>query len=477
MTTYRFGVFSLHKEHLLLHAASRQVHLGPRVVETLLALIEHPGEIVTKNELLERVWPEGYVEEANLAQNIYVLRKTLRQYADRDLIETVPRRGYRFTAEVREEEELHTRPLPAAPAIAVPRVRPVFERYRIAAAAAVLLVAILAGLPFALAHSRKAAATAQLSAQGARMYAMGKYYWNQRTATSLRKSEQYFLSTIASDPKDARGYAGLASAYAIESDYRFNSDWKAELAKAAAYAREALRLDPQSAEAHAVLGLVDVQSHRLASAYANYKTALALDPGFAPAHQWYGSELLLSGHVVQAYGELQKAANLDPLSVATTDWLAQAAFLTRRYDAALAYGRQALDLSPQRYMVYQTIGLAYEQLGNERAAIAAFKTYAARCGPDCKYDVAALLANAYAKLHDPAHAGSELAIAHSGLAQNATPPEDYAAALIALGKRNDALHVLARGKIQEPAAVLAVDPRMDAVRGDARFRRYMQSPG
>ena len=100
MSVYEFGPFQLDVERLLLSHAGEPVALGPKVVETLLALIEHPREVLAKNSLLDRIWPEGFVEEANLAQNIYVLRKTFRSHWGTDAIETVPRRGYRFTAPV-----------------------------------------------------------------------------------------------------------------------------------------------------------------------------------------------------------------------------------------------------------------------------------------------------------------------------------------------------------------------------------------
>ncbi|MGB6061026.1 MAG: winged helix-turn-helix domain-containing protein, partial [Candidatus Aquilonibacter sp.] len=62
MSTYEFGSFRLDVERLLLLHRNEPVPLGPKVVETLLALIEHPGEVLPKNELIERIWPEGYVE-------------------------------------------------------------------------------------------------------------------------------------------------------------------------------------------------------------------------------------------------------------------------------------------------------------------------------------------------------------------------------------------------------------------------------
>ncbi|MFY9663535.1 MAG: winged helix-turn-helix domain-containing protein, partial [Candidatus Cybelea sp.] len=106
MSVYEFGPFQLDEARLLLLDRGVPLPIGPKVVETLLALLEHPGEVFPKNELLARIWPEGYVDEANLAQNIYVLRKTLRGRWNAAAIETIPRRGYRFTAPVRRREDL-----------------------------------------------------------------------------------------------------------------------------------------------------------------------------------------------------------------------------------------------------------------------------------------------------------------------------------------------------------------------------------
>lgn len=471
MTIYRFGPFRLERERLLLYAGSQALPLGPKVVETLLALVEHPGEILSKVELLERVWPEGYVDEANLAQNVYVIRKMLRAYASTELIETVPRRGYRFTGDVTFEFEESN--APHAPS----RSR---RGSRFAAAAAALSVLLGGGAlgmaAIARAHSAQTTAPA-LSPQGARLYAIGKYYWNQRTASAMRKSERYFQSVIASDPRDARGYAALAAAYAIEGDYGYGAlSRKAEFARAAALARKALACDARSGQAYAVLGLVDVDQHRMRRAFEEYRRSLALDPADAAAHQWYGSALLLQGQAALAYAELQKAANLDPESVAATDWLAQAAFVARRYGDALAYGRQVIDLSPQRYNAYQTIGMAYEALGNERAAIGAYETYARAC-KECAYDAAALLARAYALSRDRTDALAQLRIAQSGMRSHDVSVDNMAAALLALGRKSEALALLRAPGNDEPAALIAIDPRMDALRGDEAFRRYTQRPG
>ncbi len=102
---YEFGPFRLDAtERLLLHAG-KTVALTPKAFDLLLVLVEHRGHLVEKNELLKLVWPNTFVEEANLSYNISLIRKALScGEHEQGYIETVPRRGYRFVAPVREQE-------------------------------------------------------------------------------------------------------------------------------------------------------------------------------------------------------------------------------------------------------------------------------------------------------------------------------------------------------------------------------------
>jgi TolB-like protein/tetratricopeptide (TPR) repeat protein len=104
---YQFGDFCLDAtERLLYRRGGGVVPLKPKVVETLELLVLGRGRLLGKDELMERLWPDAFVEESNLAQYVYLLRKVLGAGEDgRGYIETVPRRGYRFTAEVEEVGE------------------------------------------------------------------------------------------------------------------------------------------------------------------------------------------------------------------------------------------------------------------------------------------------------------------------------------------------------------------------------------
>src|SRR5436309_14944759 len=99
---YEFDRFRLDTAHLMLYENGQIVALPPKAVETLLALVEKRGEIVGKNELMDRLWADSFVEESNLVQNIYLLRKTLGKGENgEELIQTYRRRGYRFNGDLR----------------------------------------------------------------------------------------------------------------------------------------------------------------------------------------------------------------------------------------------------------------------------------------------------------------------------------------------------------------------------------------
>jgi TolB-like protein/DNA-binding winged helix-turn-helix (wHTH) protein/Tfp pilus assembly protein PilF len=137
---FEFGPFHLDVQERLLRRGQQAVGLTPKAFETLLVLVEHHGRLVGKEDLMKRLWPESFVEESNLAQQIFTLRKALGDDQDGNpYIENVPKRGYRFRVPVRT----------VAPAAIVADTdsalaRPVAARAFRAAAAWSILTAVLA---------------------------------------------------------------------------------------------------------------------------------------------------------------------------------------------------------------------------------------------------------------------------------------------------------------------------------------------
>jgi DNA-binding winged helix-turn-helix (wHTH) protein/tetratricopeptide (TPR) repeat protein len=99
---YEFGPYRIDPAKRLLLRGEESVQLPSKVFETLLVLVQHSEEVVSKDDLLKTVWPDSFVEESNLSQSIFLLRKALGETAqDHRYIVTIPGRGYRFTENVR----------------------------------------------------------------------------------------------------------------------------------------------------------------------------------------------------------------------------------------------------------------------------------------------------------------------------------------------------------------------------------------
>src|SRR5258707_3474187 len=98
---YRFGQFALDSRKRTVSRADSPISLTPKAFDVLLFLAQNPNRLVTKEELLQAVWGDTFVEEGNLTQYIYHLRKALGENPeDPRLIVTIARKGYQFTAEV-----------------------------------------------------------------------------------------------------------------------------------------------------------------------------------------------------------------------------------------------------------------------------------------------------------------------------------------------------------------------------------------
>jgi len=126
---YEFGRFSVNTAERVLLRDGEVVPLTPKVFDILITLVESSGQVVSKDGLMKKVWPDSFVEEGNLTQNISLLRKALGEGQNgNQFIETVARRGYRFTQPVREltetdhHQQLKTNGVPISSAQAAPRI-------------------------------------------------------------------------------------------------------------------------------------------------------------------------------------------------------------------------------------------------------------------------------------------------------------------------------------------------------------------
>jgi Tol biopolymer transport system component/DNA-binding winged helix-turn-helix (wHTH) protein len=203
---YEFGPYRLDAAERILTCEGKAVSLPPKVFDTLLVLVENQGRVMEKEELLKILWPDSYVEESNLTTYVSQLRKALSESSEgQSYIETVPRRGYRFIAEVKKthaefenfliHERTDTRILieeeisePEAEA----RTAPLTVRHEI-------LVAPKAGalslLP-QLSPTQKKVGVALIACCSLAIIAVGMYLWNKRATLMQKPSTAFQRMTI-----------------------------------------------------------------------------------------------------------------------------------------------------------------------------------------------------------------------------------------------------------------------------------------
>jgi len=212
-------------------------------------------------------------------------------------------------------------------------------------------------------------------------YLQGRYFWNRRTEHDLRQAVVYFDNAIKADPNYAQAYAGLADSYNQLGTAMIGGLPSSEARQTAEIAaRKALEIDNEVAEAHVALGYVDFFNWNWAIAEAEFKRALELNPNYAFAHSQYALYLVARGRIDEALAEINRAQELDPLSLTmsmTRGYILQNA---RRYEESIDQLRRVIALDPNHYGAHWFLGMAYVANHQFEEAIAASEKAVALSG-------------------------------------------------------------------------------------------------
>ena len=179
-----------------------------------------------------------------------------------------------------------------------------------------------------------------------KLYLQGLSFWNQRTASGLKKAAELFQEAIAKDPGYAQAHAGLAATYYLLPLYSVGAIVAECRALSLASANRALELDLSCAEAHAVLGSLQDLSRNFEGAEAHFRRAIQLAPNYATAHQWYGRVLTHHGRRDEGMAELKIALDLDPLSPIIRSSICEAYFEEGDVSRAIAETRKVIEAFP-----------------------------------------------------------------------------------------------------------------------------------
>jgi TolB-like protein/tetratricopeptide (TPR) repeat protein len=179
------------------------------------------------------------------------------------------------------------------------------------------------------------------------LYLLGRHHFHKRTELSLSRAVEYFTEASSRDPQFALAYSGLADAMSLMSTgYYGNLPVADSIANALQPAKRALAIAPDSAEAHASMGLIRHNQKDLEGAIASLQHAIRLRPSYTLAHVWLGVVLNSIGRYKEAAQTNAEALRLDPLSpiINTNAGIDSARFA--RYDEAESRYRHAMELDP-----------------------------------------------------------------------------------------------------------------------------------
>jgi len=189
------------------------------------------------------------------------------------------------------------------------------------------------------------------------LYLRGRDVWKRRGEENLRRAIELYQAALGRDPGFARAYAALASAYVVMPGYtKEDGDEAKYLPLAETSARQALSIDPNIGEAHAVLAQINATRGDLLDAESGFFFAISLEPNEATPHHWYSILLSRVGRLQAALTQARRAQELDPASPVIAANLAGMYAMVGDDDQALRFSKLASDL-----------GLSKKNLGVEAA--------------------------------------------------------------------------------------------------------------
>lgn len=435
----RIGSYDFDPAALTLAREGARLDVPARALEVLRVLAESPNQVVDKRDIFARVWPDGFVEENNLWQQVHLLRKALAG-DPRVQIANVPRRGYRLV-------------------LPVERTRVRDEIYVVAGL--VLLVLIASAAQWILRpHS------AELGEAATAQYQRGLYHLARRQPSDLAQARAYLDSTIAEAPDAPDGYAARAVLDIVQAQRELQPVEAQRL-------YDAGRDDENAAFARGEHPYALLARASRTKSRADFERAMALAPNDATIAAWYGFFELASGDPAKAERLEKRASKLDPSAPVPLKLLGIAAYYAHDYATAGSALRDELAVYSADDEGWYYRGLV-EQARLRPDAARADLTHAISLHGGIA--TAAVLARAYLD----ATAG-RVAPAKAALAAAGAPPSggygreavDVAALWMAFGRPDDAVSALEHLDRADTLVTVAVeaDPRLASL----PFRRVQRN--
>jgi DNA-binding winged helix-turn-helix (wHTH) protein/tetratricopeptide (TPR) repeat protein len=486
LTPLRFGAFELDLHSGELRRNGVKVRLADQPRQILQLLLERPGELVTREQLRERLWTHGtFVDfETGLNTAVRKLRDALDDSAANPrFIERVPRRGYRFIAPVSSA--------PASRAEASSPKTPVFGRpVRTAWIAATFLVIAAAAVLIAHAvgsrgaHGRGASAPARArearaaNPQAHELYLKGVLAFGGQSPQATRDAVGYFERAVATD-------SDFTDAYSLLAQAQFQFLVSGSLAprdvapKAEAAARKAIELDDTLAMAHRTLGaILHTYYWKWDDGDREFRRARELSGDAVDLHGIGFQGLIRARRIDEALAEAERVRKLDPRSFAAHINVAVARRASGQFDRAISELRRALELHAGRARGHFQLGVTFVLMGRPQDAIPELEQ-ASNTSPGANPRFEAYLAYAYAAAGQPLKARRILQSLEARRRHQYVSAFGLALIHDALGDKAAALAAFERA-YQERAVEIAQSeqyPRFTTIASEPQFLERMRSIG
>jgi TolB-like protein/DNA-binding winged helix-turn-helix (wHTH) protein/Tfp pilus assembly protein PilF len=310
-------------------------------------------------------------------------------------------------------------------------------------------------------------------------YLKGLFYWNKRSEGDLLKAIQYFQSATEKDPQYALAYAGLADCYGILGAAIVGTVPTTEVAsKAEAAAIRAVELDNSMAETQTALATVQFNyKWNWKAAEVGFRRAIELNPNYATAHQRYSLYLIAMGRQNESLSEMDYARSLDPLSISMNFSLGWRLYMAGQYDRAIAQLHNTIEMDPTFILPHIVLGQSYEQKGDYTKAIAELQQTAAMSHDSPP--VIAALGHVYGVAGKQTEALKVLEELRSESRSQYVSPFYMALVYAGLGDHGQAMDWLEKAYADRSNSLIFadVDPRLNGLRSDPRFRDLLHRIG
>jgi TolB-like protein len=208
------------------------------------------------------------------------------------------------------------------------------------------------------------------NAEAYRLYLKGRFFWNKRSVTAIRKAIDNFRLAIELDENYSLAYSGLSDCYTTLAGYGVFPP-KEIMPKAKETVLRALEIDDRLAEAHASLANIMLRYELdWQGAEREYRRAIELNPNFIIAHHWYADYLTKKGRFNEALERIKQALEIDPLSLIINKTMAKVLYFARDYDAAIKQCLETLEIEPEFGPASGQLAYAYAAKGMYAEAVA-----------------------------------------------------------------------------------------------------------